>query len=60
MANKTTKTDAFIAWIALWVSRIALAVLAIAGAMKFLGGIDIVIALPFAFIGVALLLKETL
>lgn len=59
--NETTsKGERAISFFGLWVARLALAVLAVAGAKYFLGGVDPVIAWTFAVVGVSFLLKETL
>lgn len=60
MSDKISKTERAIAFVSLWVARIALSVLAFAGLMHLLGGIDPMIAYPVSFLGVAFLLKETL
>lgn len=60
MADKITKTERAIAFVSLWVARLALSVLAFAGLMHLLGGVDPMIAYPVSFLGVAFLLKETL
>lgn len=62
MADKTTvnKFELIIGFLGLWVARVALAVLAYAGAMHLLGGVDVAIRYPFAALAVAFLLKETL
>lgn len=60
MSNEITKSDKVIAFLSLWIARFALAVLAFAGGMFFLGGVDALIAYTFVGITVAFLLKETL
>ncbi len=61
MANQEqSKSEKVIGFLALWIARLALATLAVAGGVHLLGGVDPVIAYPFAGIGVAFLLKETL
>ncbi len=62
MANvkENSKFEVVVQFIALWVARLALAVLAYGGAMHFLGGVDEAIRYPFAALAVAFLLKETL
>jgi hypothetical protein len=55
-----TKTEKLTNFVFLWISRAALAVLAFAGMMFLLNGIDQVIAYPVSGLAVALLLKETL
>lgn len=57
---KLTRTEKAITFVSLWVARVALSVLAFAGLMHLLGGIDPMIAYPVSFLGVAFLLKETL
>lgn len=57
MASKADKT---VALISLWVARLGLTVLAFAGMMFFLGGVDPAIAYPVTTLSVAFLLKETL
>lgn len=54
------KLELAINFTALWVARLALSVLAFAGMMHFLGGVDPLIAYPIAGLSVAFLLKETL
>lgn len=58
--TKLTRTEKAITFVSLWVARIAISVLAFAGLMHLLGGVDQMIAYPVAFLGVAFLLKETL
>ena len=60
MADKQTKPERFIAFVSLWIARLALSVLAVAGLLHLLGGVDPVIAYPVTFVAVAFLLKETL
>lgn len=55
-----TKADKLIHFVSLWAARIVLSVLAVAGALHLLGGVDPIISYPFAFVSVAFLLKETL
>jgi len=55
-----TRTEKAIAWTSLWVARAALSVLAFAGLMYFLGGVDDIIRYPVSALAVAFLLKETL
>jgi hypothetical protein len=55
-----SKVDKSIAFVSLWVARLALTVLAFAGMITLLGGIDAEIAYPIAVLSVAFLLKETL
>lgn len=54
------KLEKVVGFASLWVARLALAVLAFAGLMHLLGGIDPVIIYPVSGLGVAFLLKETL
>lgn len=58
--NKISKSEKLLSILALWIARIALATLAVAGGIQLLGGIDRLIAYPFVVVGVAFLLKETL
>lgn len=60
MADKITKSEKAVAFVSLWIARLALSVLAFAGLMHLLGGVDPMIAYPVSFLGVAFLLKETL
>lgn len=60
MADKISKSEKAIAFVSLWIARGALSVLAFAGLMHLLGGVDPMIAYPVSFLGVAFLLKETL
>jgi hypothetical protein len=60
MAIPTSRTDRAIAFGSLWVARLSLSVLAFAGMMYLLGGIDHTIAYPVSVVAVALLVKETL
>lgn len=60
MADKTTKFERFVAFISLWVARLALSTLAVAGLLHLLGGVDPMIAYPVALVSVAFLVKETL
>ena len=60
MADKQTKSERFIAFVSLWIARLALSILAVAGLLHLLGGVDPVIAYPVTFVAVAFLLKETL
>jgi hypothetical protein len=55
-----TKLETAINFLSLWVARLALAVLAVAGLLHLLGGVDPIIAYPVTGIAVAFLLKETL
>lgn len=57
---EATKTERAIAFVSLWVARIALATLAVAGLLHLLGGVDPVIVYPVSVISVAFLVKETL
>lgn len=58
--EKLSWGERFISFVTLWISRIALAVLAVAGMLFFLSSVDPVIGWPIAVGTVALLLKETL
>lgn len=58
--EETTKMDKAIAFVSLWVARLALSILALAGMMYFLGGVDPAIAYPISVLAVAFLVKETL
>lgn len=60
MSDKQTKAEKFINFVSLWVARLALSVLAVAGMLHLLGGVDPMIAYPVTFVAVAFLLKETL
>lgn len=60
MADKQSKSEKFIAWVSLWVARLALATLAVAGELHLLAGVDAMIAYPVTVVSVAFLLKETL
>lgn len=60
MNTSMTRTEKAINFAALWVARLALSVLAFAGMMHLLGGVDPMIAYPVSFLSVAFLLKETL
>jgi hypothetical protein len=60
MNSQLTRTEKAVTFVSLWIARIALSVLAFAGMMHFLGGVDVAIAYPISFLGVAFLLKETL
>jgi len=55
-----TKIETAISFISLWVARFALALLAAAGMLHLLGGVDPIIAYPITIVGVAFLVKETL
>ncbi len=55
-----TRSDKVIGYLTLWVARVALAVLAFAGSVHLLAGIDEMIAYPISILLVALLVKETL
>ena len=59
MANEN-KIDQAINLVSLWAARVALAVLAVAGMLHLLGGVDPIIVYPITAVSVALLLKETL
>lgn len=58
--NKISKSEKVVSFLSLWIARLALAVLAVAGGLHFLGGVDPMIAYPFVAVSVAFLLKETL
>ena len=55
-----TKIETAINFLFLWAARLALAVLAVAGMLHLLGGVDPMIAYPITVFSVAFLLKETL
>jgi hypothetical protein len=55
-----TKLETGINFVSLWIARLALSVLAVAGMLHLLGGVDPMIAYPITGIAVAFLLKETL
>ena len=58
--TKISKSDKIVSFLSLWIARLALSVLAVAGGLHFLGGVDPMIAYPFVAVSVAFLLKETL
>lgn len=58
--SKISKGEKVVSFLSLWIARLALSVLAVAGGLHFLGGVDPVIAYPFVAVSVAFLLKETL
>jgi len=58
--DKISKGERIVSFFSLWIARLALATLAVAGGLHFLGGVDPMIAYPFVAISVAFLLKETL
>lgn len=60
MSDKQTKVDKVVSFVSLWIARFALSVLAVAGLLHLLGGVDPMIAYPVTGIAVAFLLKETL
>jgi hypothetical protein len=60
MTNKESKLEKAINFCALWIARGALSLLAVAGMLHLLGGVDPMIAYPVTFVAVAFLLKETL
>lgn len=61
MADKQTKTEKVIAFLSLWIARIALSTLAFAGMIHLIGGsVDPMIAYPISGLLVAFLVKETL
>lgn len=55
-----TRTEKVINFVSLWIARLALSTLAVAGMLHLLGGVDPMIAYPVTFVSVAFLLKETL
>ncbi len=55
-----TKAEKATNFIALWVARLGLAVLAVAGLIHLLSGVDPTIVYPVAVVSVAFLLKEVL
>lgn len=55
-----TKIETLVSFLSLWVARLALATLAVAGMLHLLGGVDPMIAYPITIIAVAFLVKETL
>lgn len=57
--KKTSKLDAIVNFLALWIARLVLAVLAVAGSLHLLEGTDPLIKYPVTIIFVAFLLKET-
>ena len=58
--DKISKGEQFINFVSLWIARLALATLAVAGMLHLLGGVDAMIAYPVTFVSVAFLLKVTL
>lgn len=58
--DKIGKGEKLVSFFSLWIARLALATLAVAGGLHFLGGVDPIIAYPFVGVSVAFLLKETL
>ncbi len=58
--DKLSKGERLINFVSLWIARLALATLAVAGMLHLLGGVDAMIAYPVTFVSVAFLLKETL
>ena len=58
--TRISKSDKIVSFLSLWIARLALSVLAVAGGLHFLGGVDPMIAYPFVAVSVAFLLKETL
>jgi len=58
--KSTSKIDSFIGFCSLWIARLALSVLAVAGELHLLAGVDPMIAYPVTIVSVAFLLKETL
>ena len=59
-STKISKGEKVVSFLSLWIARLALSVLAVAGGLHFLGGVDPMIAYPFVAVSVAFLLKETL
>ena len=57
MAKEQTKTQKVIAFATKWLARVGAGVLMFAGGMKFLGGVDVIIAYPFVGVTVVLLIK---
>jgi len=55
-----SRTDKIVGFVSLWVARLALTVLSVAGMMNLLGGVDHAISYPVSVLAVAFLLKETL
>jgi hypothetical protein len=61
MADKaTSKTERVVGFITLWIARLALATLSVAGMSHLLDAVDPMIKWPVAALSVAFLLKETL
>jgi len=61
MAEKSTsKMDAFVGFLSLWIARFSLAALAVAGLSHLIDGVDPIIKWPVTVVSVAFLLKETL
>jgi hypothetical protein len=58
--DKNSRAEKVIAFCGLWIARVALALLGVAGMLTLLGGVDPVIAYPVAVVSVGFLLKETL
>lgn len=57
--KKTSKIDTIVSFFTLWIARLVLAVLAVAGSLHLLDGTDAAIKYPITIIFVAFLLKET-
>lgn len=55
-----TKTEKAISFVFLWIARAVLAVLAVAGMLHLLAGLDAYIVYPVTVVTVAFLLRETL
>jgi hypothetical protein len=55
-----TRIEKAVAFSSLWVARLAMCILAVAGMIHLLGGVDPVILYPVSVLSVAFLLKETL
>ena len=60
VGKKTNWQTKFLHFVSVWGARIVLATLAVAGGVHLLGGVDPVIAYPFAVVLVAYTLKETI
>lgn len=58
--TKLSRSERVVNFVTLWFARLGLAVLAVAGCVHLLGGVDPVIVYPVSVGLVALLLKETL
>ena len=60
MNDKQSKVEKAISFVSLWIARLSLSTLAVAGMLHLLGGVDPMISYPVTFVAVAFLLKETL